>query len=68
MKKFWIVKKAPTQERGKRTVTGDTNNCYSYEDAEELARKYTKQNRSPFCVLEVVACFDVADVVSVDIE
>ena len=69
MKKFWIVKKAPEERGGKRSVTGDINNCYSLKEATDLARKYASQNRTAFCVLELVTCFEpVSDTVEVEIE
>ena len=69
IKKFWIVKMAPTQREGTRTVTGNVNNCYSLEDATNMAKEYASKDRRAFCVLELVACYEpISDVREVEIE
>jgi hypothetical protein len=70
MRKFYIVKKAPTRDsNNKPVVTGDTNIAYSnFDAAKERAEEVVRRSRHPYVVMEAVACFDVAEVVEVEIE
>ena len=71
MRKFWIIRKAPIDNPGvKRALTKESEG-YAYdclEEAERRAQGRARKDRAPYVVLEVVSCFDVADVVRVDIE
>jgi hypothetical protein len=70
MKKFWIIKRGPEGSPGcQKRLTGNDNTIYhKLEEAEDRAQRLTKSERAQFVVLEVVSCFDVADVVRVEIE
>ena len=70
MKKFWIIKRGPEGSPGcQKRLTGNDNTIYhDLEEAEKRARGLARSERNSFVVLEVVSCFDVADVVRVEIE
>jgi hypothetical protein len=70
MKKFWIIKRGPEGSSGTaKRLTGNDNAIYhKLKDAEDRAQGLARSERAQFVVMEVVSCFDVADVVRVEIE